>query len=109
MEEKANRIVIANVHLTKANKEYNWALPKNCRWFTLQVRDGTAFRIAVETGHVASSEPPYFTIKADNSWDERYLDVDIRYGLPLFFACSSAGKVVEAIMGIYDPSVGGEG
>lgn len=108
MDEKANKILIANIKMPKADKEYNWALPKNCRWFTLQVRDGTALRVAVESGHVANSEPPYFTIKMDNSWDERLLEVDLRYGLPLFFACGSAGKTVEAIMGIYDPSIGGE-
>lgn len=108
MEERANRILIANLPMPVADKEYNWALPKNCRWFTLQTRNGAAIRVAVETGHVASSEPPYFTIKPDNSWDERYLEVDIRYGLPLFLACSSAGEVMEAIMGVYDPSVGGE-
>lgn len=108
MDEKANKIVIANIPMPKADTEYNWALPKGCRWFTLQVRDETAMRIAVEAGHVASFEPPYFTIKPDTGWDERQLDVEIRYGLPLYFACGSAGKVVEVIMGVYDPSIGGE-
>jgi len=109
MDERANKIVIANIPIPKADKEVPWALPKDCRWFTLQVRDGTAIRVAVESGHVAKLEPPYFTIKTDNSWDERFLDVDMRYGLPLYFACGVAGKVVEAIMGVYDPDIGGEG
>lgn len=108
MDERANTIVIANKKMPLANTEYSWALPKGCRWFTLQVREGTAIRIAVEAGYVADSQPPYFTLLADNQWDERYFDVDIGHGLPLYFACSSAGKTVEVIMGIYDPSVGGE-
>lgn len=99
--EKANKVVIANIPITVANKEVNWALPKGCRWFTLQTRGGAAVRVAVEAGHVASSEPPYFTIKVDNSWDERYLNVDIASGLSLFFACGTA-EVVEAIMGVYE-------
>lgn len=103
MEERANKILIANVNIPEADKEVPWAIPKNCRWFTLQVRDGTSIRIAVESGKVANSQPPYFTIPTNNSWDERYLDVDLRYGLPLYFACSSASKVVEVIMGIYEP------
>ena len=106
--EKANKVLIANLIMPEADKEYNWALPKNCRWFTLQARGGALIRVAVEAGHVASSAPPYFTIKVDNSWDEKQLDVDTRYGLPLFFACGSAGETIEAIMGIYDPSIGGE-
>jgi len=70
-ESRANKIVIANINIPEADKEVPWALPKNCRWFTMQVRDGTAIRMAVESGHVASSEPPYFTLLTDNSWDER--------------------------------------
>ena len=105
--ERADKVLIANVDIPQANKEVAWALPKNCQWFTLQTRDGTPIRLAVESGHVANSQPPYFTLKADNAWDERYLDIDTRYGLKLFFACSLAGKVVEAILGIYDG--GGEG
>lgn len=107
-EEKANKIAIANVNILKANEEVHWALPKGCRWFTLQVRDGTSIRIAVESGHVASSQPPYFTLLTNNSWDERYLDVNISQGLSLYFACNEANKVVEVIMGVYDPSIGGE-
>ena len=108
MEESANKIVIANVPMPKADKEYPWALPKNCRWFTLQVRDGAVMRIAVESGKVADSHPPYFRLKADSSWDERQLNIDMRYGLPLYFACGSAGKTVEVIMGVFDPDIGGE-
>lgn len=106
--EDANNIKIANIDIPVADKEVDWALPQGCRWFTMQSRDGTAIRVAVNAGLVANSQPPYFTIKLDNQWDEKQLGVDIRHGFPLYFACSSAGKVVEVIMGIYDPSVGGK-
>ena len=106
--DKANKIVMANIDIPRANEEVPWAIPKGCIWFTLQVRDGTAVRVAVESGKVASSQPPYFTLKADNSWDERTFGIDPRHGFPLFLACSTASKVVEVMLGIYDPEVGGE-
>ena len=108
MEDRANKLLVANVNIPGADAEVSWALPKNCIWFTLQVRDGTVIRIAVESGHVASSEPPYYTLQADNSWDEQRLKVDTRHGLPLYFACGTAGKVVEVIMGVYDENLEGE-
>ena len=104
--ERANKVLIANIPIPDANKEVPWAIPKDCQWFTLQTRDGTAIRVAVESGHVANSQPPYFTIKAYGEWDERYLNIDLRYGLSLFFACSLAGKIVEVIMGIHEEEGG---
>ena len=108
MERAANKILIANITMPEANKEYSWALPQGCQWFTLQVRDGTPIRIAFESGHVANSEVPYFTLLANNAWDERQFQVDISHGLPFYFACSIAGKVIEALLGIYDVAIGGE-
>lgn len=106
-EEKVNKILIANLKIEKANTEYPWALPKGTKWFTLQVRDGTAVRVAVESGHVANSEPPYFTLKANSAWDERYFNINSKYGFPLYFACASAEKFVEMLIGIYDSTLGG--
>jgi len=104
--ENANRVQIANLKLVEADHEYNWAIPHGCQWFTMQSRTGAAIRIAVVSGLVASSQPPYFTVKADNSWDERQLQVDIKKGLDLFFASSTAGEVLEILLGMAD--VGGE-
>jgi hypothetical protein len=42
-------------------------------------------------------------LKANTAWDERDLVVDALRGHPLYFACASAGKVVEVFLGIYDP------
>ncbi len=107
-DEKANSIRVANIAIPVADKEVPWSLPTGCRWFTLQVRDGTALRIAYESGKVANSQPPYFTLKADNQWDEKHFEVDSPHGVQLYFACASAGKMVEVLLGIYDPNIGGD-
>lgn len=105
MEEKANKIAIANIKMPTADKEYPWALPTNCVSFVLHVRDATAIRIAVESGKVENSQPPFFTIKANTSLSSDELKVEIKYGLKLFFACGTANKTIEAIMGVYDPEM----
>lgn len=103
--EKANRIQIANIPMPDADTEYPWALPKNCRSFVLHTRDGTAIRVAVEADLVADSHSPYFTVKANTSLSSDELKVEVKYGLKLFFACGSADKTIEAIMGVYDPEL----
>ncbi len=100
MENKSTKVTIANITMPSADKEYSWALPKGCQRFTLHTRDGTAVRVAVEPDKVATSQEPYWTVKANNSWSEEDLGIDIETGLPLFFACGSAGKTVEVIMSI---------
>ena len=102
-EEKANRILVANVVL-KANTEVAWTIPKGCVWFTMQCRTGVDVKIGVETGHVASSEPPYFTMKSGTSWNESDLGIDVKTGLPIFFAAASA-VVVEIFIGIHKEEV----
>ena len=102
--EKANRIIIVSFGMGPADTEVKWALPQGCRWFTLHVRDGTEARIAVEPGLVAGSRPPYLTLNAGSSWNEKDFKVSLKLGYPLYFACSTAGKFVEAMVGLYDPS-----
>jgi len=103
--EEANRMLIANIDLPTADKEYPWALPKGTQWFTLHARNGSAIRVAVESGKVADKVPPYFTLTPDAGWDERGFRINTRHGLPLYFACGTAGEVVEAFIGIHDPSL----
>jgi len=106
MEEQANKIQMANVRMSEANKEYPWAIPYGCQWFTLQTRGGAAIRVATQSGLVESSQPPFFSIKADNSWNEKQLHVEYKQGIQLFFASSTAGEVLEILMGVTD--MGGE-
>ena len=96
-----SRILVANVQIAVANTEYGWALPKGCKWFTLQCRTAVDVRIAFDSGHVASSEPPYFSLKSGTSWSE---DVDIKTPLKIFFAAASA-VWIEAFVGIAEEEV----
>ena len=93
MEEKANKILIANIPIP-ANTEVSWALPKGCVWFTLQCRTAVDVRIAFESGKM---EDRYLTLKSGTSWDEH--DLDIRQRQPIYFYAASA-VVVEAFLGI---------
>ncbi len=92
-----NRIRVANTHITAANKEAMWTLPKGCKWFTLQCRTAVDVRIAFDSGHVESSEPPYFTLKSGTNWNEQ--DLDIKERLTIYFAAASA-VWIEALIGI---------
>ncbi len=89
------RLVVANIRVP-ASEEAVWTLPKGCKWFTLQCRTAVDVRIAFDSGHVVSSEPPYFTLKSSQGWSE---DVDIKTPQTIFFAAASA-IWIEAVMGI---------
>jgi len=103
--EKANAIRIASIPIA-AGAEEPWTLPKGCRGFTLQVRDGTSIRIATRKGNALSSEAPYFTLLTDNSIDEEDLSIDVINSAVLFLASDSA-VVVEVIYRVYDSTIGG--
>lgn len=90
---------IINIEMPSADTEYWWQLPRNCKWFTLQVRDGTAIRIATLADKVAKSNPPYFTLKANATWSEDDLDITSE-DIFLYFACGSTGKVIEIFVGL---------
>lgn len=79
--------------MTNANAEYSQALPSGTKKFLIQCRDGTAFRLAFVTGKVATPIEPYVTIPANSTYSE---DLVFSHDT-LFFACASAGKVVEII------------
>lgn len=104
MEGQANKLSIANVPMPTADKEYFWAVPKNCVWFALHSRSNTALRIAVEAGKVALSQPPYFTLKSNSIWNGEYFGIKVKSGVPLYFACASA-ETLEVMVGIYEPEL----
>ena len=91
------RIQVANIYTRAANTEAPFALPKNCKWYTMQCRTAVAVRIAFESGHVASSEPPYYTMKSGAVLKED--DLDIPRGQPMYFAAASA-VTIEVMMGV---------
>lgn len=102
MNNLANTMTMANVDLKNSEKEETWTVPKGCQWFTLQSRSGKPIRMALISGNALSSQPPYFTIKTDNSWDERSFNIQSLEGLVLFFACDEV-ETLEVLLGIYDP------
>lgn len=85
---------IYNVTMTNANTEYSQSLPSNCKKFLIHTRDGTSFRLAFVSGKVASPTPPYFTVPAGQAYYEDFIEPT---SLTLYFACGTAGKVVEII------------
>jgi len=85
---------IYNVTMTDADTEYSQALPTNCKKFTIQTRDGTSFRIAFTTGKVAGPTAPYFTVPEYSTYNEDNLDLSDK---TIYFACGSAGKIIELL------------
>ena len=85
---------IYNVTMTNANTEYSQALSSNTKRFSIKTRDGTAFRVAFETGKVATPTEPYETVPANSEYYEDALTVD---SLTLYFACGTAAKIVEIV------------
>lgn len=101
--KEVNDIRVLNFPMATADKEYEIYLPKGTQFFTLHVRDGTAIRLASQQGKVSGSENPYWTHKANTSWyEDRFLFLR---NLRLYAACGSASKVVELIVGLYDPKL----
>ena len=99
---EVSRIQIANIDIP-ASTEVSWALPKGCKWFTLQCRTAVDIRIAVDAGKVVGLLKPYFTLKSGTSWDEENLDIEKQ--LLIYFAAASA-VVVEAFLGISEEEGG---
>ena len=97
MGDKVTRIQIANIPITAANTDTPWALPKGCRWFSIQCRTAVDVRVAVQAGKAAGSQPDYFTIKSGTVLKEDNLNIEER--LLLWLAAASA-VTVEAVLGI---------
>ena len=91
---KATTPVIYNVTMTLADTEYSQALPANTKKYTIQTRDGTAFRMAFVTGKVAAPTEPYLSIGTDGFHHEDLIEPA---SLTLFFGCGEAAKVAEIL------------
>jgi len=83
-----------NITLTIANTEYSQALPANTKKFTVQIRDGTSFRLAFVTGKVATPTEPYLSIGANSAYWEDNIQPST---LTLYLACGSADKTAEIV------------
>jgi len=80
------------VTMTNANTEYSQALPANTKKFRIHLRDWTGFRLAYETGKVATPTDPYETIPDGAEKYEEELNLASH---TLYFASAAAGKTAE--------------
>ncbi len=82
-----------NVEMTNADTEYSQALPANCKRFRLSMRENdTAFRIAYETGKVATPTAPYWASAAGAVIEIDALNLTSK---TIYFGCASAGKNIQ--------------
>ena len=87
---------VAVVPLANADEEYKYEFPRSVQKFILKMRETDAdLRIAFETGLVAGSTDPYFTLDSSDVWNED--DLDGLPGLTVYFASPVAGKNVEIL------------
>ena len=91
--------IIFNVTMTNADTEYSQGLPYNCLAFLVHTRDESAFRLAYETGYVATPTEPYLSVLSGSRYFEEYTNLYVYggLGLTLYFASASAGKVIEIV------------
>ncbi|GAI50113.1 unnamed protein product [marine sediment metagenome] len=88
----ATRLPIYTIKMAEADKEYSQKLPEHTKGLTIQISDGTAFRLATEPGRVAKAKRPYWTIAINTAYDETDLDLT---NTILYFASSTANKTIE--------------
>ena len=79
------------VAMTSADTEYSQALT-DVKKFRIHTRDFTEFRLAYETGKVATPTDPYETVPAGSEKYEDNLDIA---NLTLYFASAVTGKTAE--------------
>jgi len=92
--ERASAPAIYNIAIANANTEYGQILPSGTKRFSVHTRDGSSFRLAFETGKVAAPTEPYLTIPSNSTYYEDSIKAE---SLTVYFACSSADKVVEIV------------
>jgi len=88
--------LIQTVTLTNANTEYSVDLPIGTRRFSMQPRQRVDVRFAFQSGKVAGPTEPYATMKAGAPYTEWDLHSPT-FTIPIYFASSTAGTVVEII------------
>lgn len=88
------RPAIYNVAITDGNTEYSQALPSLTKKFLMHCRDGTAFRIAFETGKVATPTEPYFSVPTNQAYYEDFLEAA---SLTLYFACAGGAGINKSM------------
>lgn len=86
---------ISTVTMTSANTQYSLTIPAGTKAITLVNNSGAEFRIAFETGAVATPTGNYAVIAAGNSYYEPRLHV--LSATTIYCASSTAGTVQSLI------------
>ena len=84
--------------VTSADTEYSMTMPVGTKQFSLQVRDGDAadgFRVAFDTGKVASPVEPYMGLNAGEQYYEE--NINLQSATIIYFAHSVGSVVVELL------------
>ena len=89
---EATHLIVYTVKMAEADKEYKQKLPDHTKGFTIQISDGTAFRLSSEGGRVGGANRPYWTVPMNTAHDESDLDL---MNTTLYFASSTADKTIE--------------
>ncbi|HED38728.1 MAG TPA: hypothetical protein ENI76_10880 [Ignavibacteria bacterium] len=82
----------ANVTMTNANAEYSFDFSQGLGKIQFQCRTAFDIRYSYETGKVATPTAPYFTLKSGSVYSWNNLTAG---RTKVYFACPSAGKVLE--------------
>ena len=80
--------------MTTLNTEYSQELPADTKFFAIKCRTNFDVRIAFVTGKVATPTDPYNTIVAGSEYVSPD-DISWHTAKTIYFACSTAAKVVE--------------
>jgi len=75
----ANNPVIQNIEMTTKDTEYSAVIPAGCKKFAISIQDAASsdkFRIAFETGKVATPVRPYLQYPGDGEYFEDKLYSD---------------------------------
>jgi len=84
-----------NLTLTSADTEYSQALPP-ARTLVIQARTAVDVRIAFETGKVAGSTAPFYTLKSGSVLNIPVLNQAVGV-LTLYVASAGTGVVLEVL------------
>jgi hypothetical protein len=91
---------IYNIAIADPDTEYSLELPSGTKAFAFSIQDGAEannFRIAFETGKVATPTPPFLKYSCIAEYAEKGLYLNSK---ELFFACSVGAVVAQIIVWI---------
>lgn len=83
---------VYHVTLTDADFEYSQALPSGTKKVAIHLQDNTAFRLAFETGKVATPTAPYISYPAGC---EYFVEGVLLTGATVYLAAPAASKTAE--------------